>query len=83
MDAMNSKYLKIAVQFERREDGGLRVFSDDVPGFVLSGADPHAVMADVQPALQFIFEHNHGIKVEFGLVVQDMRATLEANGLGH
>jgi len=39
-----------------RPDGGIRVSSDQVPGLVLSGKDPSAVMADVWPALNRILE---------------------------
>jgi hypothetical protein len=46
------RYLKVTVTFERRDDGGLRAFSDDVPGFVLSHSNADAVVADVAPALQ-------------------------------
>jgi hypothetical protein len=49
--------VKIVVIFERREDGGLRVFSDDVPGFVLSHSDPRAVLDDVKPALERMLLH--------------------------
>lgn len=49
--------IKIVVTFERREDGGLRVFSDDVPGFVLSHSDPRAVLDDVKPALERMLSH--------------------------
>lgn len=43
----------ITLKLERRpQDGGLRVYSDDVPGLVLSGPDPDKVMADVMPALR-------------------------------
>lgn len=80
MDGMLQRYLKISVTFERREDGGLRVYSDDVPGLMLSGADPLAVFSDVLPALNFLFEHNRNMKVDFGPVVNDMRAGLEAQG---
>jgi hypothetical protein len=45
---------KIVVVFERRPDGGLRAYSDDVPGFVLSHRNPKAVLADVKPALEGI-----------------------------
>ena len=45
---------KITVTFEERPDGGLRAYSDDVPGFVLSHSDPQAVMDDVKPALEAI-----------------------------
>lgn len=44
--------LKLTVRFSKRPDGGLRAWSDDLPGFVLSHSDPRAVMDDVQPALE-------------------------------
>ena len=50
-------YFKVTVHLERREDGGLRAYSDDVPGFVLSHSDPKAVMADIKPALEHILSH--------------------------
>jgi hypothetical protein len=43
---------------ERREDGGLRVSSPDVLGLILSHRDPHAVMADVLPAISALVRHN-------------------------
>jgi hypothetical protein len=79
MQAVADRYLKVSVVFQRRDDGGLQVYSDEVPGFVLSGADAHAVFADVIPALTFIFEHNKGLKVEFGPVV-DIQEGLEELG---
>lgn len=42
----------VVVIFENRPDGGLRVYSDDVPGFVLSHPDANAVRGDVIPALE-------------------------------
>lgn len=48
------RFAKIVVTFERRDDGGLRAYSDDVPGFVLSHHDARAVVADVKPALETI-----------------------------
>jgi hypothetical protein len=50
-------YFKIVVAFERRADGGLRAYSDDVPGFVLSHDDATAVLKDVKPALEGILSH--------------------------
>jgi hypothetical protein len=44
----------ISVVFETRPDGGLRVYSDDVPGFMLSHHDAEAVYKDVKPALETI-----------------------------
>ena len=43
---------------ERREDGGLRITCPEVPGLVLSGADPHAVMRDVVPAIDALMRRN-------------------------
>jgi hypothetical protein len=47
----NKRRTKIVLTFERRDDGGLRAYSDDVPGFVLSHKDPELVIRDVAPAL--------------------------------
>ncbi len=54
---------RITVVFERREEGGLRAFSDDVPGFVLSHSDPMAVLRDIKPALEGILSHQFGAPV--------------------
>jgi hypothetical protein len=43
---------------ERREDGGLRVSCPEVPGLVLSHADPEKVMRDVIPAIDRIERYN-------------------------
>lgn len=45
---------KVTVTIEPREDGGLRVYSDEVPGLVLSHSDPDAIMRDVLPALRIL-----------------------------
>ena len=45
---------KVVVTLERRPDGGLRAYSDDVPGFVLSHSNVAAVLADIGPALEVI-----------------------------
>jgi hypothetical protein len=66
MMAKPASYLKVAVTCQLREDGGLRIWSDDVPGLLLSGPDPDAVLADVIPALAALFKHNRGMDVQFG-----------------
>ena len=43
---------------ERREDGGLRISSPDIPGLILSGADVRAVFRDVAPAIDALERHN-------------------------
>jgi len=60
----NVRYAKILVRFERRADGGLRVYSEDVPGFVLSHANANSVLSDVKPALEGILSHMFKARVE-------------------
>jgi hypothetical protein len=52
-----SRFIKIVVTLEPREDGGLYAYSNDVPGFVLSHRNPEAVLADIKPALEGILAH--------------------------
>ena len=41
---------------ERREDGGLRITSEDLPGLLLSSADPLAAFRDLPIAIDKIQE---------------------------
>lgn len=52
-DAIWSTSIRIAA----RPDGGLRVWSDDMPGLILSGPNPSKVMANVLPAIAAIRAH--------------------------
>lgn len=61
--------LKVAIQVERRADGGVRVSSKDVPGLVLSGADMHKVLADVVPAIEVILSEQIGCEVSCSWLV--------------
>lgn len=68
---MNSRLpQKIVVTFERREDGGLIAYSEDVRGFNLSHSDPKAVLTDVKPALEVILSHVHGEPVTVEQLVE-------------
>jgi hypothetical protein len=60
---LNAQFTKITVNFEVRDDGGLRAYSPDVPGFVLSHPDIGAVLADIKPALETILSAMWGIPV--------------------
>ena len=60
---LNARFAKIIVTLELREDGGLRAYSDDVPGFVLSHHDARAVISDIQPALETILSAMWGFPV--------------------
>lgn len=55
--------LKLTVRFARRDDGGLRAWCDDLPGFVLSHSDPLAVIEDVEPALEAMLSAKYECKV--------------------
>src|SRR5438270_403102 len=45
----------LTVTLEDRDDGGLRVYSDDLPGLILSGEDKQAVCEAIAPAITAIF----------------------------
>lgn len=47
----------IKVFIEPREDGGIRVRSDDLPGLILSGKNRIAVLKDIEPAAKVLREH--------------------------
>jgi len=48
---------KVTITLEPREDGGLRVYSDDVPGLILSHKNQLAVLYDIVPSLLTLLEH--------------------------
>jgi hypothetical protein len=47
---MNKLPAKIIVTYERRHDCGLRAYSEDAPGFLLSHKDHDVALKDVIPA---------------------------------
>lgn len=49
---MSGSAFKVTVNFETREDGGVRAYSDDVPGLILSSRDLRGLVDDVLTALQ-------------------------------
>jgi hypothetical protein len=60
----DAKTFKVVLHIERRPDGGIRVWSDDVPGLVLSHRDPQRVLDDIKPALETILSEVMGCAVE-------------------
>ena len=74
MAASTPRFAKIIVTLEPRDDGGLRAYSDDVPGFVLSNRDPSIVLSDVPAALAAILSAMWGVKVVAGPLVKPNRA---------
>jgi hypothetical protein len=77
---MLSRTFKITVCFEARPDGGLRAYSDDVPGLVLSSPDIDGVLGDVTQALSVILSERFkaNVKVE---PLAGIREALESNGV--
>lgn len=65
---ISKQFSKITVTFERRPDGGLRAYSDDIPGLVLSNIDPEKVFDDVIPAIEFILSEMWGVEVEANIL---------------
>lgn len=55
---------KVTVRFRRRDDGGLRAYCSEVPGFFLSSIDRRAVMHDVIPALEFLLKSNFNLDAQ-------------------
>lgn len=75
-----SRSFKIVVFFERREDGGVRAWCDDVPGFVLSHCNADAVLSDVQPALEGILSAQLGEPI-ITTLLSNLRDDLERCGV--
>jgi hypothetical protein len=44
----------VTITLEEREDGGMRIYSDDIPGLILSGPDPSKLVADLPIALEVL-----------------------------
>lgn len=55
---------KVQVCIEPREDGGLRVWSEDLPELVLSHADAERVIADIPRAMEVILSERLGAPVQ-------------------
>jgi hypothetical protein len=77
---MSTRTFKFTVCFESRPDGGLRVYSDDVPGLVLSSTDIDGVLEDVTEALKVLLSHRLNTQIEVEPLI-DIREALENNGL--
>ncbi|OJU66338.1 MAG: hypothetical protein BGO05_11870 [Rhizobiales bacterium 63-7] len=76
----NDHPFKITVCFEERPGGGLRVWSEDIPGLVLSSSSVDRVLEDVKAALEAIISHDlkEPIVVE---PLEDIRRALAREGV--
>lgn len=77
---MYEKSFKVTVNFERRADGGLRVWSEDIPGLVLSHHDVDGVLEDVKTAIRTILAHRLNTNIEVR-PLEDLREVLEDGGI--
>lgn len=77
---MTDKSFKITVCFEQRPDGGLRAWSDDVPGLVLSHTDVDGVLSDVTEALKVILSYRFDANVDVR-PLGNIREALENRGI--
>jgi len=75
----DTSVVRVTVTIERRDDGGLYVYSEDVPGFVLSHLDAHSVLADIEPALS-VFLSDKLDRTVVAKQVTDLRDALIRNG---
>ena len=76
---INESVVKITVTIEKRDDGGLYVYSDDLPGFVLSHKNARSVFSDIEPALSVFLSK----KLDRTLAVKPLvgfREALEQDG---
>jgi hypothetical protein len=72
--------IRVIVTIERRDDGGLYVYSDDLPGFVLSHFNAHAVLADIEPVLSVFLSRKFGHEVNVRPMVW-LREALVRDGM--
>jgi hypothetical protein len=77
---MTDAPIKVVVTFERREDGGLRVWSADLPGLVLSHRNIDAVLEDVVTAIGVILSERLGAQIEVQPLL-NVREALENHGV--
>ena len=52
-----NEFATITVSLLDREDGGVRVQSDDLPGLILSGPNKEEVIHSIIPAMSALLDH--------------------------
>jgi hypothetical protein len=77
---MQPRSFKVTVCFEPRPEGGLRAWSDDVPGLVLSHTDVDGVIEDVVEALRVILSYKFNTEIDVR-PLGNIREALEDNGI--
>lgn len=74
----------VNVTLEDREDGGLRVHSDDLAGLILSGANRDTVAAQIAPSIKALLEHKgfHGVAVKHAQLIADVLQSSGSRNIG-
>lgn len=72
--------IRITIKFDRRDDGGLRAHSDDIPEFYLASPNPQDVLDDIIPVIEKILKNNYREELKI-LVVSDLEAVARELGL--
>jgi len=64
-------FIVLSVTLSGREDGGLNVSSDELPGLILSGSNREKIVAAIVPTIRAIFEHRgfRNVQVHHGTPV--------------
>ena len=75
---MSGSEFKVSVILERREDGGLRAYSDDVPGLILSSKNIDGLLSDVPVVLSACLSHTLGKQITVA-PLPDLKDILSGN----
>lgn len=71
---------RITIKFNRRDDGGLRAHSDDIPEFYLASPNPQDVLDDVIPVMEKILQVNYNEELKI-VIASDLDVVAKELGL--
>src|SRR5579871_6186341 len=68
------QYIVLSVTLAGRQDGGLNVSSEVLPGLIPAGPDREMIAAAIAPTIKAIFEHRgfRDVRVHHGTPVSDL-----------
>jgi hypothetical protein len=79
-DDHSRRFFKLVVCFERRPDGRLRAWNEDVPEFVLLCENVEVLLADIRPAFEIMLLTKFGENIVAEPLV-DLCEALEERGI--
>jgi len=64
----------VTVTLEDRDDGGLRIFSDDLPGLIMSVKNRDGIEAKIVKAIEILFDYKgyKGVRVRSTIPIQSV-----------